>query len=184
MGLKDTADYVARFFKFAGLEPGGVDGGWLQPFEAAGSRALGDGNKSPPRETFGKIKKFVEPLYVAAKVFGESSPEAGVDGRWVGVRLVDYIHTFTVAIVHGDMSQKDQDRFSPYVVFWWNGFELKLELCKSIAETTAGSVGKKAARAGHELYRKYKIEMPDMDGPERVKRCETLGIALKKLAKG
>jgi hypothetical protein len=166
------------------IDPTGKSGVKSKAEQAAVFRTLGDGNKYPPRETFAKIKKFVEPLYVAAKVFGESSPEAGVDGRWVGIRLIDYIHTFTVPLVHEDMSVKDQKRFAPYVAFWWSSFELKLELCKNIAETTAGSVGKKAARAGYSMHKKYAWEIPDMDGPERVKRSKKLGLALKKLASG
>jgi len=43
-GLEATAEYITERFQAFGLEPGGADGGYLQPFEAAGSRALGEGN--------------------------------------------------------------------------------------------------------------------------------------------
>ena len=44
-GYRASADYVAEHFAAAGLVPGGDGDGYLQRFEAAMSRKLGDGNR-------------------------------------------------------------------------------------------------------------------------------------------
>ena len=43
-GLERAAEYIAKQFEAAGLRPGGVDGGWFQPFEMQAGLAVGTGN--------------------------------------------------------------------------------------------------------------------------------------------
>lgn len=44
-GLERAAEYVARNFREAGLQPGGADGGWFQPFEVVVGLTVGRGNR-------------------------------------------------------------------------------------------------------------------------------------------
>ena len=44
-GLERAAEYIASQFKAAGLQPGGKDGSWFQPFELVTGLSVGDGNR-------------------------------------------------------------------------------------------------------------------------------------------
>jgi hypothetical protein len=44
-GLERAADYIARTFKDGGLEPGGKDGTWFQPFELIAGLSVGRDNQ-------------------------------------------------------------------------------------------------------------------------------------------
>ena len=44
-GLERAADYIARGFREAGLEPGGDDGSWFQPFQIVAGLAIGADNR-------------------------------------------------------------------------------------------------------------------------------------------
>jgi hypothetical protein len=44
-GLERAADYIARAFKDAGLEPGGEDASWFQPFELVAGLTIGRANE-------------------------------------------------------------------------------------------------------------------------------------------
>jgi len=44
-GLDRAADYIARNFKDAGLQPGGKDGTWFQPFEIVAGLSVGRDNR-------------------------------------------------------------------------------------------------------------------------------------------
>src|SRR5688572_20141552 len=44
-GLERAADYIARQFKDAGLQPGGKDGSWFQPFELVAGLEVGRRNQ-------------------------------------------------------------------------------------------------------------------------------------------
>jgi hypothetical protein len=44
-GLERAADYIASQFEAAGLQPGGKDGGWFQPFELVTGLSVGEGNR-------------------------------------------------------------------------------------------------------------------------------------------
>jgi hypothetical protein len=44
-GLERAADYIARTFQDAGLEPGGKDGTWFQPFELIAGLSIGRDNQ-------------------------------------------------------------------------------------------------------------------------------------------
>jgi Zn-dependent M28 family amino/carboxypeptidase len=44
-GLERAAEYIASQFKAAGLQPGGKDGTWFQPFELVTGLSVGDGNR-------------------------------------------------------------------------------------------------------------------------------------------
>ncbi len=44
-GLEQAAEYIASQFKAAGLQPGGTDGTWFQPFELMTGLEVGDGNR-------------------------------------------------------------------------------------------------------------------------------------------
>ena len=44
-GLERAAEYIAAQFKAAGLQPGGKDGSWFQPFELVTGLSVGDGNR-------------------------------------------------------------------------------------------------------------------------------------------
>src|SRR5688572_14636697 len=44
-GLERAAEYIARNFKEAGLQPGGRDGSWFQPFEIVAGLAVGRENQ-------------------------------------------------------------------------------------------------------------------------------------------
>src|SRR5688500_15874554 len=43
-GLERAGDYIAEQFKAAGLEPGGADGDWFQPFGLTAGLRIADGN--------------------------------------------------------------------------------------------------------------------------------------------
>ncbi len=83
-GLDATARYVAEQFAAAGLAPGGDDG-FLQGFEASGSRALGEGNAlSVGAESF-ELKSDWTPFASTAT----SQAEASVVFAGYGIRDVD-----------------------------------------------------------------------------------------------
>jgi hypothetical protein len=42
--LERAGDYIAQHFRAAGLQPGGRDGSWFQPFELVAGLTVGDGN--------------------------------------------------------------------------------------------------------------------------------------------
>ena len=44
-GLERAADYIAEQFKSAGLQPGGKNGTWFQPFELVTGLTVGEGNR-------------------------------------------------------------------------------------------------------------------------------------------
>jgi hypothetical protein len=44
-GLERAADYIAQQFQGAGLQPGGDDGSWFQPFDLVTGLTVGDGNR-------------------------------------------------------------------------------------------------------------------------------------------
>jgi hypothetical protein len=44
-GLEKAGDYIAAQFKAVGLQPGGKDGGWFQPFGLVTGLEVGDGNR-------------------------------------------------------------------------------------------------------------------------------------------
>src|SRR5215831_3951516 len=43
--LDRAGDYIAQQFKSAGLQPGGKNGGWFQPFELIVGLTVGNGNR-------------------------------------------------------------------------------------------------------------------------------------------
>src|SRR3954464_15176435 len=43
--LERAADYIAQQFKAAGLQPGGTNGDWFQPFELIAGLTVGKGNE-------------------------------------------------------------------------------------------------------------------------------------------
>ena len=44
-GLERAADYIAEQFKAAGLQPGGTNGTWFQPFELVTGLTVGEPNR-------------------------------------------------------------------------------------------------------------------------------------------
>ena len=110
------------------------------------------------------------------------NPTGQFDGRWAGIRLIDYLHKFTAPSVDETAPEEKQKLQKQYLSDWWNGFELKLRLCDAIAAGSSGAEKRRAARKGYGFWRKMKVELPEMDGPERVKTAAKLGASLKRHA--
>jgi len=127
----------------------------------------------PSKEMWEKIKRRPDALLTAAKVFKESSP-AGLDGRWIGIRLINHLHSFTKP--NKDPSNDKLDEFIP---LWWNGTELMLELYLQIAETGTGQMATTAAQSGAAFSSKILFENPNADGPDRLTRLKQLDASLK-----
>jgi len=137
---------------------------------------LANGKKWPTPEQWKWIAAKPEPLLTAAEVCGESSP-AGLDGRWIGVRLLDKLDKITEPVV-----DDPEDRLAQYVNTWWEGAQLKLELYLAIAEaqsTTAWS--DEAAQFGFAWGKKLQLQYQKMDGPDRVNAVTALTARLESL---
>lgn len=138
-------------------------------------KILGDYSKWPSRDQWKLIKRNAEVLLNAAEVYAESQMKGGVDGRMVAMRLIDHMHSFTIAITNAD---NPDDKLNEFVDEWWDGAQLKLELAVQISRDSgqkAKTVRSKALSYGKKLI----FEYPDMDGPERVKQMQLLVDKLK-----
>ncbi len=127
----------------------------------------------PSKEMWAQIKRSPDALLTAAKVFKESSP-AGLDGRWIAIRLVSHLHSFTKP--NSDPSNPKLDEF---IAHWWSGTELMLQLYLVIAESGGGQVATSAAQSGAAFSSKILFENPNADGPERLARLKQLDASLK-----
>ena len=133
---------------------------------------LGNGKKWPSKEQWRWIVAKPDPLLTAAEVFGESSPK-GIDGRWIGVRLLDRLHKLTKPVAEPD--SKDEE----YVNAWWDGAQLKLELYLAIAESQSEQAwSKRGAEYGYSFARRLIMQYPKMDGEERVEAIKRLSDQL------
>ncbi|MHC4410173.1 MAG: tetratricopeptide repeat protein, partial [Planctomycetota bacterium] len=123
---------------------------------------LADGKKWPSKAQWKWLAAKPEPLLTAAEVYGESSPQ-GLDGRWIGVRLLDKLHKITEPAAEAGSKKAE------YVNTWWEGAQLKLELYLAIAEAQNVAAGsKKAAQYGFSFGKRVQVQYEAMDGPERV----------------
>jgi hypothetical protein len=135
-------------------------------------KILAEGTKWPSKDQWKWIVAKPGPLLTAAEVYGESSPK-GLDGRWIGVRLLDRLHVLTKPI--GAPGTKEAE----YVNTWWDGAQLKLELYLAIAESNSAEAwSKRAAQYGHTFSRKLIVQYPKMDSPERVTTINALSDQL------
>ncbi len=130
----------------------------------------------PRPETFAKVKRNPQALYVAALICSQSSP-AGSDGRYLALRLITVLHEFTIPV-----SQEDKKHLDEFIPVWWDAAELKLRIHLAIAQSGTSPAEKKAATDGLGYARKLGFETPKMDGPERVARVSALEAQLKALA--
>ncbi|MFB3065004.1 MAG: hypothetical protein ACE10D_00685, partial [Planctomycetota bacterium] len=138
-------------------------------------RKLGNPNAYPSKDTFNEIKRRPETLLLAAKVFKDASPE-GADGRWVAVRLVNYIHTFTKPMKDSAKPQLDR-----YISVWWNAAQLQLETYLLLAqEDPSGAVGRKAGQTGFRAVTILNAQYMKMDGPKRLAAFKKLAVELKR----
>ena len=111
---------------------------------------------------------------LAATVFVDASPE-GADGRWVAIRLINHLHTFTKPVK--DAAKPGLDRFVPT---WWNGAQLQLETYLKIAQEDSGPVGRKAGQHGHRAVTIWVAQYKKMDGPKRVAAFKKLAVELNR----
>ena len=138
-------------------------------------KILASGKKWPKKDQWKWIVAKPGPLLTAAEVYGESSPK-GLDGRWIGVRLLDRLHVLTKPV--GAPGTKEAE----YTNFWWGGAQLKLELYLAIAESNSEEAwSKRAAQYGHTFSRKLIVQYPEMDSPERVATIKALSDQLAAL---
>jgi len=136
---------------------------------------LANGQKWPSKEQWRWIVAKPGPLLTAAEVFGESSPK-GLDGRWVGVRLLDRLHKLTKPVA------EEGTRQAEFVNLWWDGAQLKLELYLAIAESQSSQAwSKRAAEYGYSFARRLITQYTKMDGEERVAALERLSKQLAAL---
>ncbi|MFQ5843857.1 MAG: hypothetical protein ACE5JG_02600 [Planctomycetota bacterium] len=118
-------------------------------------KALGNPGAYPGRKIFGQVVRQVGTLILAAKVFQDASP-AGVDGRWVAVRLLDHLHKFTIPVADPAKPQLDK-----YIDAWWEGAGLKLRILRRIAREGRGTEpGRKAAGSGLKYLTVLKLKYP------------------------
>jgi tetratricopeptide (TPR) repeat protein len=136
-------------------------------------KKLADPNAWPSKEEWDEVKRRPEELLTAAEVYAETSPPGGLDGRWIGVRLILHQQSFTKP--RPDPANPPLDEFIP---FWWEGAELMLKLYVSIAES-GGEPAKAAKAKGSAFATMLSVQYPDMDGPERVERIRVLAGRLK-----
>jgi hypothetical protein len=136
-------------------------------------KKLADPGGWPSKEEWGLVKRRAEELLTAAEVYGETSPPGGLDGRWIGIRLLQHQQSFTKA--RHDPENPALDEFIP---LWWEGAELMLKLYVSIAES-GGEPAKAAKSKGTQWANKLLVEYPDMDGQERVERVRVYAGRLK-----
>jgi hypothetical protein len=129
----------------------------------------------PRRETFDRVKKMPQALYVAAQIYAKSSP-AGIDGRYLAIRLVTLLHEFTIPTPQPGKPQLDE-----FIPIWWDAAELKLRTYIEIAQH-GGAKEKEQAALGLGFARKLAYENPKMDGPQRVAAVAALEAQLKTLA--
>jgi len=139
-------------------------------------KRLGDWKKYPDKATFGAIKRQPAVLLTAAEVYNESGP-GGADSRWIAVRLIDHLHTFSRAI-----PEEGNEKLKELVPYWWAGTELKLRIMLGIAESGSGGASRAAATKGFSFAKKIIFQYTKMDGPERVARIKDLEVKLRRAA--
>jgi hypothetical protein len=130
----------------------------------------------PTRQTFDRVKKMPQALFVAAQIYAKSSP-TGIDGRYLAIRLVSLLHEFTLPA-----SQPGKEHLDEFIPIWWDGAELKLRTYLAIAQSGTGAKEKEQASQGLGFARKLGYENPKMDGPKRVAAVAALEAQLKTLA--
>lgn len=130
----------------------------------------------PTRETFDRVKKMPRAIYVAAQIYAKSSP-AGIDGRYLAIRLITLLHEFTIPSPQPGKAHLDE-----FIPIWWDGAELKLRTYLAIAQSGTGAKEKEQAGLGLGYARKLSYENPKMDGPQRVAAVAALEAQLKTLA--
>ncbi|HEX5136054.1 MAG TPA: tetratricopeptide repeat protein [Planctomycetota bacterium] len=129
----------------------------------------------PTRATFDRVKKMPRAIYVAAQIYAKSSP-AGIDGRYLAIRLITLLHEFTIPA-----SQPGKQQLDEFIPIWWDAAELKLRTYLQIAQS-GGAKEKEQASLGLGYARKLQYENPKMDGPQRVAAVAALEAQLKPLA--
>ncbi len=125
----------------------------------------------PRKKTFSVIKRRPKVLITAAEVYHESSKGPG--GRWIAVRLIDYLHTFTLPV-----KDEEKPKLAELVTTWWDGAELKLKIFLAIAGS-GGEAGRAGKNKGYSFATKIIFQYQSMDGEERVRRIKALAEALK-----
>ncbi|MHC4931785.1 MAG: hypothetical protein ACYTGV_06300 [Planctomycetota bacterium] len=123
----------------------------------------------PSRKEFGTIKRRPAEILTAAEIYMESNP-SGLDGRWISVRLVDHLHSFTKPTAN----PKNPGKLDEFVTLWWDGAELKLEALLAIAKTGSGQAKRAAKQKGQAFATKLEFQYKKMDGPQRVQRIREL----------
>ena len=91
VGLERAADYIAAQFKAAGLQPGGPNGEWFQPFELSAGLSIGDGNSLVVRAGARSVRLSLGESYfpLAASPTDETS-SARMDLKGVPVVFAGY----------------------------------------------------------------------------------------------
>jgi hypothetical protein len=140
-------------------------------------KRMADPGKWLSKEDWKKIKRRPDALLTAAEIFFDSSPK-GLDGRWIGIRLVKHLHSFTVPV-----EDQAKPKLTEFIPIWWNGAEFILTAYLQIAKSGSGQVAQKAASEGHTFARKIIFQFHKMDGPERVERINALEKQLKLLTR-
>jgi hypothetical protein len=123
----------------------------------------------PARKDFGMIKRRPAEILTAAEIYMESNP-SGLDGRWITVRLIDHLHSFTKPTANPN----NPGKLDEYVTLWWDGAELKLESLLAIAKTGSGQAKRAAKQKGQAFATKLEFQYKKMDGPQRVQHIREL----------
>lgn len=131
----------------------------------------------PKKETFGMLKRNPKALLVAARIYSESSPP-GIDGRYLAIRLIAFLHEFTLPAPEPGKTNLDE-----FIPIWWDAAELKLRTYIAIAQSGTSAREKQAATDGLGYARKLGFEFPNMDSPARVAAVTALESQLKTLAR-
>ena len=72
--LERAAEYIAEQFKAAGLQPGGKNGGWFQPFELVAGLTMGEGNQLVIRDGSKAIRLALGVNYYPLAATPDDSP--------------------------------------------------------------------------------------------------------------
>ncbi len=126
---------------------------------------------------WGNFKKNPRAFYTAAKVYAESSP-TGLDGRWISVRMCQYLTRLVAAKPDPERPQLDE-----HVNTWWDAAVLQLTVQLKIATSGRGTLEKKAATDGYGAATRWLFQYPKGHGKESLKRLKELQRELKRLKK-
>jgi len=115
-----------------------------------------------------QFKKNPRAFYMAAKVYAESTP-AGLDGRWIAVRMSQYLTRLIKPAPDPEAPQYDE-----HVDTWWDAALLQANTLLEIAKSGRGANEKKAASRGRGAVKRWLFQHPQANNKENLKRLKEL----------